>query len=431
MDSKDFRKLIDLFESTQVDPEQPLNEGPINKIMAKMGNAKAQGVEQRETIAKSMMAAYSKWLGMTKRSGTPTDMKIFFGRIGFTQPQVTEVLARSLGEEPTVPAQPQSSPAAGNQAAPDTSTGSEPNTNSAAHPVPRVDTPDHQGRREPNVNRPKPAVPQPSADQSQAAPQSSTEQPTSQEQPQNQPAAKAASAPPLRNPENITAEDVANWENRLKNATQKVQELMQSDPQRARNIQLIANKYQSWLDQYQQYKKQNNVGESLQLDLSSLVMELAGNVQDELPLSKSQTKNLFSDAAAYAIDNELVRTRIQRMVNNPRTVTGVADTPTQPVQSSQSTPPYRNSYSPENSGDASMSPNDHRSSAPKDNGSAGAADQTSASGKMRQQWLKQHSAQDLRDLAEIAKTNSSTKSLAPDDFKKMAFVGFLFLKYHG
>jgi hypothetical protein len=110
-----MRSFITLLEDAGSSGE-PVTEGPIlnrlaNKALGAIGNKRAQGRVQRDTLAKQMQDGFSVWVGKTNRKGTADDVQQYLQMIGFEPKQAQEILgqhaasgAKTSGQrqEPTV-----------------------------------------------------------------------------------------------------------------------------------------------------------------------------------------------------------------------------------------------------------------------------------------------------------------------------------------
>lgn len=90
--SNDFRSLINIVESRDV-----LLENPFTRVLAALGNGKAQGQNERNKLISMMNQSWNQWIGKTGLTGTMDDMKKFlYDVVGFEPDEINQILSGNV-----------------------------------------------------------------------------------------------------------------------------------------------------------------------------------------------------------------------------------------------------------------------------------------------------------------------------------------------
>jgi hypothetical protein len=319
--STDFRKIINLIETTNNDALL-LSEGPLlNRGLAALGSNKAQGRVDRDQLAKPMLIGFKKFLGRTNRSGTLADVQAYLGQIGFTAQQAEKIVS---DHSPYVDSDNDTD---------QSNTGSNDNTQgvaaSASATPPTANSTTTTPTDDQNSAAPDPSV-------AGAAAQPVTPTPTSTR-------TTASAAASAANPVSDNIRDLQNQKEDFRNKYQETKKKREDaiglrdnpkTPQDKRDeynkqVMDLWRKQQEFLNSYKETKDkldkmpgQSTPASDQSRENVASSYKYSGNILNELfddqqVLSRGQISTIFTSAAAYAHDNNLVKSRVGKLVSQP------------------------------------------------------------------------------------------------------------------
>ncbi len=296
--SDQIRQMIGLLESS-VSTDRSLEEGPlINKALSALGSKRAFGRVERDTLAKKWLNGFNVWLGRTNRKGTTADIQSYLGILGFKPNQVSAILddqeigvvGADSGGEPA-----STEPESGDNPA-------EPERSAAAEPTP--------GEESPAAAAGEPPTPgtEPS---SEATKQQSLSKMNWHDSARQQ---------HIKNATDIQNHLSTNGSTLSPQDRQKAEQKLQWHKNRA-NVH--RDSYNNHEKDYKAHKAASDTPIHASGEKLAASRTYSGNKLMELevplsPLSRSEIAKLFTNAAAYAHDNNLLKGQTSNNARSPQ-----------------------------------------------------------------------------------------------------------------
>lgn len=445
LNSNEFRRIINLLEN--VNSSETLEEGPIlNKIAAKLGSNAAKGRVDRDNLIKPMYAGYKSFLGRTGRTGTLDDVQKYLSQVGFQQQQVQQITAGhsstpASAADPTKSTNAASASTAGQAddsdttPAPASATPPQDNANTDAAPASDIDIP--APPKPFNKNNPAPPPPKPAP-----AP---TGTPSS-----------TPKVPPGVDPKSVAKMNRRDHDksatlhyNRMDHHDQKSAEAglkhrsLNHDPvaQEAQNKIMHdhsqkSSAHRALMNYHRTMAGNGTRAESIKNNKPTLNEFKISNP----PLPKNDIKAIFTKAAEFAYDNELVKNKVSQLVGNnssggqfggynSNTSNDANDNQNNNNNNSNNSNNNNNNNSNNNTADNNQN-NNRNNTGNNQNNNTSKDYKADLHDKVLQQCMKdQLTQQDIRDLRNTASSvNSISKVTDKTDIYNLAIIGFSFLK---